>query len=255
VPDWLQQGEGFGEAGPAMQIDSFMVRVAAFRSRALEFFPRASVALPTSIPDLDILAHTGKQLEGDLVDWAESMSGEWKCNKSTTPEATNKNADDDSYEGHRNSYTSHGHASLWLRQRALRLIINSIFIKFISVRMQHGTNHEHLLWKQERMRGNLDLISRELCGDISYFFSPGPSDLEPSLTLTAVVPLLRVPTRELTILPSLASILAWPLAVAVSTENVPEPQRRWLQRKLSVVADSLGDAILHDVGRRGAFIF
>jgi hypothetical protein len=253
VPDWLQQGEDFGESGPALQIDSFMVRVAAFRSRALKFFPRASLALPTSIPDLDILAHTGKQLEGDLVDWAESMSGEWECNKSTPPEVANNDADSDTYESHRNSYTSHGHASLWLRQRALRLIINSIFIKFISARMQSSTNHAHLLWKQERMRGNLDSISGELCGDISYFFTHGSSDLEPRLTLNPVVPSFS--TRGLTILPSLASMLAWPLAVAVSTENVPEPQRLWLQGKLSMVADSLGDAILHDVGRRGAFIF
>jgi hypothetical protein len=234
-------------------MDSFMVRVAAFRSRALEFFPRASLALPTSIPDLDILAHTGKQLESDLVDWAEAMSGEWKCNKSTPPGGANKDADDDTYEGHRNSYTSHGHASLWLRQRALRIIINSIFIKFISVRMQSSTNHAHLLWKQEHMRGNLNTISGELCGDISYFFTHRSSDFEPSLTLTPVVPSL--PSRGLTILPSLASMLAWPLAVAVSTENVPEPQRHWLQVKLGAVADSLGDAILHDVGRRGAFIF
>jgi hypothetical protein len=253
VPDWLQQGEDFGESGPALQIDSFMVRVAAFRSRALEFFPRASLALPTSIPDLDILAHTGKQLEGDLLDWAESMSGEWRCDKSMPPGVAHNDAVGDTYEGHRNSYTSYGHASLWLRQRALRIIINSIFIKFISARMQHSTNHAHLLWKQERMRRNLDSISGELCGDISYFFTHGSSDLEPSLTLTQVVPSLR--TRELTILPSLASMLAWPLAVAVSTENVPEPQRLWLQSKLSAVADSLGDAILHDVGRRGAFIF
>ena len=58
-----------------------------------------------------------------------------------------------------------------------------------------------------------------------------------------------------TIIPSLASMLAWPLAIAVSTENVPELQRKWLQGKLGSVADSLGDAVLHDVRRRGAFVF
>jgi len=54
-----------------------MIRVAAFRARALAFFPQAYVGLSTSTPDLDILAHTGKQLEDDLVDWAESLSGEY----------------------------------------------------------------------------------------------------------------------------------------------------------------------------------
>lgn len=253
MPDWLQNGKDFGETGPALKIDSFMVRVAAFRTRALDFFPRAASTFVTSIPDIEHLAHAGKELEDDLVDWADSMTGEWKSRKFTSPGVADNVVGDDTYDGHRNSYTSHGHASLWLRQRALRLIINSIFIKFITVRMQTSTNHAHLLWKRERMCGNLDSTSAELCGDIVYFFTPAPSIHSPGV---AVVPAAQsAPTDEPTILPSLASMLAWPLAVAVSTENVPEPQRRWLQGKLGVVADALGDAVLHDVGRRGAFVF
>lgn len=70
MPDWLQNGEEYGEVGPALQLDRFMVRVAAFRARALAFLPSASAGLSTSTPDLDFLAHTGKQLEDDLVDWS-----------------------------------------------------------------------------------------------------------------------------------------------------------------------------------------
>lgn len=255
MPDWLQNGKDFGEIGPALQIDSFMVRVAAFRARALEFFPRVASMFVTSIPDIEHLAHTGKELEDDLVDWADSMTGEWERRKLTLPEVADNVTGDgnDAYDGHRNSYTSHGHASLWLRQRALRLIINSIFIKFITVRMQTSTNHARLLWKRERMRGNLVSVSAELCGDIAYFFTPAPSVRAMGLAVVAAAQ--SAPADEHTILPSLASMLAWPLAVAVSTENVPEPQRRWLQDKLGVVADALGDAVLHDVGRRGAFVF
>ena len=65
-----------------------MVRVAAFRARALAFFPRASAGLSTSTPDLDYLAHTGKELEDDLVDWAESMSGEYSNYKEPTSSKT-----------------------------------------------------------------------------------------------------------------------------------------------------------------------
>jgi hypothetical protein len=253
VPDWLQNGEEFGEAGPALQLDSFMVRVAAFRARALAFFPQVSAGLPTSTPDLEFLAHTGKHLEDDLVDWAESMSEEWERSKEDLPATTEKASDYDACEGHRNVYTSHGHASLWIRQRALRLIINSIFIKFISVRMQTSADQAHLLWKQNHMRRNLEIISQELCADMLYFFKASPSGDEDFL-----MPVQRTSVTtegEPTILPSLASMLAWPLAIAVSTENVPEAQRKWLQGKLGIVADSLGDAVLHDVRRRGAFVF
>jgi hypothetical protein len=230
-----------------------MVRVAAFRARALIFFPQASAGLSTSTPDLDILAHTGKLLEDDLVHWAGSMFGEWRCFNEALSEGPENDADYSVCEGHRNAYTSHGHASLWIRQRALRLIINSIFIKFITVRIHTSTDHAHLLWKQNRMRANLESISQELCADMLYFFEGSPSrDGEVSMP----APTTPVATEgRLTILPSLASMLAWPLAIAVSTENVPEPQRKWLQGKLGSVADSLGDAVLQDVRRRGAFVF
>jgi len=220
-----------------------MVRTAAFRSRALTFFSNASVTLPTSTPDLEYLAHTGKELEDDLVQWAGSMSGEWKaCRQDPQMEtATNENT----YDSIFNSYTSHGHASLWIRQRALRLIINSIFIKFVAIKMQNSTYHEHLRWKQNRMRGNLASTSSELCGDVAFFFSK----LRPERSDSADI------QGEHVILPRLAALLAWPLAVAVSTENVPEPQRQWLQQKLRLVAGSLGDAILGRVADRGAFIF
>jgi hypothetical protein len=230
-----------------------MVRVAAFRARALAFFPQASAGLSTSTPDLDFLAHTGKHLEDDLVHWAESMPEAWKSSNEVLPEVPESDSDHNACGGHRNAYTSHGHASLWIRQRALGLIINSIFIKFISVRMQTSPDQAHLLWKQNRMRGNLESISQELCADMSYFFNHSISrDGDASMH----APRAPVPANVgYTIIPSLASMLAWPLAIAVSTENVPELQRKWLQGKLGSVADSLGDAVLHDVRRRGAFVF
>jgi hypothetical protein len=223
-----------------------MVRVAAFRSRALQFFSKTSSALSTSTPDLDYLAHTGKELEDDLVQWADSMSGEWQsCKRDAPGESDIDGSDGEAYEHRFKSYTSHGHASLWIRQRALRLIINSIFIKFIAVRMQNSTDHEHLRWKQNRMRGNLASTSSELCGDVAFFFSRSKREEHNPTYIHG----------EHIILPRLAGLLAWPLAVAVSTENVPEPQRQWLQQKLRLVASSLGDAILGRVADRGAFIF
>lgn len=247
MPPFLQDGGSFGESGPALQIDSFMVRVAAFRSRALSFFSTDSPALPTSTADLSAIANTGKELDDDLTKWASSVPEEWKA-KRTHVESSRGDDGDALYSDLCNTYNSHGHASLWLRHRALRLIINSIFIKFIDVRMQTGVDTDHLLWKQNRMRGNLISISTDLCEDVPYFFSYPSAQKSP-----------RVGGNEErfthAILPKLAALLAWPLAIAVSTENVPEPQRQWLQRKLKVAADCLGDSVLESVAERGEFRF
>ncbi|KAM0720496.1 hypothetical protein Q7P37_004632 [Cladosporium fusiforme] len=253
VPEWLQEGEKYGESGVVLQMDSLMVRTAAFRSRALAFFPKASSALPTSTPDLEYLAHTGKELEDDLVEWAQSVPQEWQATQialSANPEALGSEM---AFQGRQNSYTSHGHASIWLRQRALRLIINSIFIKFIAVRLQSDPNNTHILWKRDRMCGNLDTVSSNLCADVPFFFDnpvlPGKEGTSATGASQASTP------SQDAISPKLAGLVAWPLAVAVSTENVPEPQRQWLQKKLKAVASSLGDSVLEAVAERGEFKF
>lgn len=230
-----------------------MVRTAAFRSRALAFFPKANSALPTSTPDLEYLAHTGKELEDDLVKWAESVPVEWQVTQNVLPEDSWTSNDQTNFEGQINAYTSHSHASLWLRQRALRLIINSIFVKFISVRMQTDPDNAHLLWKRDRMRRNLDTISTEMCADVPFFF--GKNGLSSNGGTSADVARRTSRTAEEEISPKLAGLVAWPLAVAVSTENVPEPQRLWLQKKLKAVASSLGDTVLEAVAERGEFKF
>lgn len=92
------------------------------------------------------------------------------------------------------------------------------------------------------MRQNLDTVSSELRGDVTFFMDKPASPDSDGL-------------GALEISPKLAGLVAWPLAVAVSTENVPEPQRRWLQEKLKVVAGSLGDSVLEAVAERGEFKF
>lgn len=235
-------------------MDALMVRTAAFRSRALAFFPKAASSLPTSTPDLEYLAHTGKELEDDLVKWAESVPEEWQATQSAAQGEPTPPKVEMPLHRPPNSYTSHGHASIWLRQRALRLIINSIFIKFIAVRLQTETaDHSHLLWKQDRMRRNLDTISSELCADVPFFFEKSTSS-DPGSSSAEVVEHDFVANEE-SISPKLAGLVAWPLAVAVSTENVPEPQRQWLQQTLKTVARSLGDSVLEAVAERGEFKF
>lgn len=223
-----------------------MVRVAAFRSRALSFFSTNGPSLPTSTADLEAIANTGKELEDDLTKWTSSVPEEWKATKVL---ANSASADlNETYSGSYNTYTSHGHASPWLRHRALRLIINSIFIKFIEVRMQTGADRDHLLWKQNRMRGNLSSISSELCEDVPYFFNNSVTGQSPRGSATEEI-------VEQAMLPKFAALLAWPLAVAVSTENVPEPQRQWLQQRLKITASCLGDSVLESVAERGEFRF
>jgi hypothetical protein len=61
----------------------------------------------------------------------------------------------------------------------------------------------------------------------------------------------KVVHSDCEILPRMASLLAWPLTVAVSSEYLPKPHKRWLLSRLKMVADSLGDAVLESMVENG----
>jgi hypothetical protein len=96
----------------------------------------------------------------------------------------------------------------------------------------------------------MEAIANDLCGGVPFFFN--------SLDSTGVRS-IRVGKYTITtddeILPKMACLLAWPLAVAISCEYIPEPQRQWLKDKLKLVAKSCGDAVLESVVEQGEFRF
>jgi hypothetical protein len=65
----------------------------------------------------------------------------------------------------------------------------------------------------------------------------------------------NVTCTEREIVPKMATILGWPLTVAVSTEAVPKAQKQWLQRRLKTIASVIGAAVLHSVAEKGEFKF
>ncbi|KAI1455593.1 hypothetical protein F4805DRAFT_468625 [Annulohypoxylon moriforme] len=243
---WLQNGEEFGEKGPVLSLDLIIVRVASLRSRSLHIFLPKSERFSSQLSPVDI-ASEARDLDIALESWSRNILDDWKF--STQPNTSV----DDTFDGLAHTYTSHGHATIWNRYRAIHIIINSIRKRALWIASQCSSQSISTM-EQEMCLEKISLLSTDLCRSVPFFVASqpvthnSPPDGVTSVNETAV-------QAHYEILPKFATFLAWPLTLAVSTDAVPEPQKQWLKIKLKSIAKSLGDSILETVADQNEFKF
>jgi hypothetical protein len=251
IPDFLQNGAHYGEEGPALEFDSLMVRVAALRARSLALFSGKDAETCSDMHGSQAFAAETQNLDTALASWSQSLPEDWMFAIQTLP--PNPDESDFTYNNIAHNYATHGHAAIWNRYRAIRLIVDSIRIRSLThliQTMEYQSQRSFVAIQQESIRTSMEAITNDLCGGVPFFFN----SLDPTGLRSIKMGKYTITTDD-EILPKMAGLLAWPLTVAISCEYIPEPQRQWLKGKLKLVAKSCGDAVLESVVEQGEFRF
>ena len=231
-----------------------MVRLAALRSLSLVFVGRNMPFLEHYAEDITIEA---RDIDHALAAWARAAPEDWKYSSQPCPSFTDKSELQPPDDLPVHSYPDHGHATIWNRYRAVRLIVNSIRIWALSILIRHPSQLSFVTIHQEASgvcQKNICNLADDLCASMPFFFNAPAADGGPSSS-GSIVTGKRTVKVDGEILPKLAGLLAWPLTVAVSTEHLPELRGEWLRGRLKTVADSLGDSVLEAVVELGEFRF
>ncbi|KAI1655448.1 hypothetical protein F4813DRAFT_398086 [Daldinia decipiens] len=247
VPEWLRDGVKFGEQGPVLILDSIMVRVAALRERSLCLFLPKSARFSTQ-PHPGDLAAEARSLDAALESWSAALPEDWKftTRSGSTPDPT--------FDVPIHVYATYGHAAIWCRYYATRLIVNSIRNRALSVMAQCSSQMLSVASEQDTCLGNMASLGTDLCRSIPIFFTSVTTEGNPTAARgTATNDDIICVNQE--IIPKLATLLAWPLILAINTDNIPEFQKQWLENKLKSVANALGDAILETVTEQNELKF
>ncbi len=251
IPEFLQGGEDYGEEGPALELDALMVRVAALRTKSLALLYNEIAGPSFDIIGSEDLAAEAQNLDTALASWPMSLPEKWRFCR--LPPSSISGEYTQTYNGIVHSYATHGHAAIWGRYRSIRLIVNSIRIRYFTYQLQtvnYPSQRSFIAVQQQAILATIEVIAAELCGCVPFFFN----QLDQTGTRSILMGKYSIRTSE-EILPKMAALLAWPLTVVISCEYIPEPHRQWLKGKLSVVAKSLGDAVLESVVEQGEFRF
>jgi hypothetical protein len=216
-------------------LDILMVQVAALRAKSLTLFEANDTPQPPCLhfKQAQHITVEAQALDFVLEMWAKDVPDDWKF---TTPSSsTAPGSEPPSHPIPAHTYASFGHAAVWNRYRATRLLLNSIRMRSLLLLIQRQPDDASLTEQKAACQKNLDELSRDLCSGVMFFVD----DSNP----------------QHPILPKMTPLLAWSLTVAVNVESIPHAQREWLKAKLVIMGRTYGDAILESVAEGGEFKF
>ncbi|KAF2836631.1 hypothetical protein M501DRAFT_1018970 [Patellaria atrata CBS 101060] len=251
IPEWLRDGTYYGEEGPALELDSLMVQVAALRAKSLRLFRAESLPVFSEVKYWERIVVEAETLDFALDSWSRAVPQEWK---SSVREFTScLILPNPCYPNVSSMYTYQtlGHASTWNRYYATRLIVNSIGIRSLSMLSQYRFPSPQRVAAHNTYLRTMNSLVNDLCRSIPFFFHYSLIVTREDCNGIEQRPF----TSKNEVLPKIAVLLAWPLTIAVSTDGTPEPQRQWLKDILKLVAKSMGDVILDSVVENGEFRF
>jgi hypothetical protein len=229
-----------------LKLDPLFIQTAALRSKSLKLFRQKNVSRFLQTNRTYIVAEA-QNLNNALACWVQDLPGEWQFSTHCIETFSETTSSDFLYNDTVYSYTTHGHAAVWIRFLAVRLIVSSILLKLVSALPQEPTIREQV----ESIQQHINLLATEMCCSVPFFFTSNALYHEFESSVFNVSEKIASPE----ILPKIATLLSWPLSVAVSTTAVPAKQKEWLKHKLKIAASVQGDAVVQSIAESEEFKF
>jgi hypothetical protein len=188
-----------------------------------------------------------QNLNDALACWVQDLPGEWQFSTHCIEAFSETTSSDFWYNDTVYSYTTHGHAAVWIRFLAVRIIVSSILLKLLSALPQEPTISKQV----ESMQQLINLLATDMCCTVPFFFTSNALHHQFESSTFNVAEKMVLPE----ILPKIATLLSWPLSIAVSTNAVPAKQKEWLKHKLKIAASVQGDAVVQSIAESEEFKF
>lgn len=242
VPAWLQDGTLYGEEGPSLKLDNLMIQAAGFHSKCLNVLSNKTLDLSVHGNELKDCVVLAEMLDDAFAAWPKDLPEGWNFSI-PSPEILKLTNSDMLYQGSVHCYTNHGHAIMWNRYRAVRMVVNNLRMRLTSIMFQFAPQVSQASELQETCQEIIGELATDLCYSVSSFSSGNTwQNLHPPTNIDK-----NLDHSESMIKPNMAAILTWPLIVAISIETVPKTQKLWLQHKLRIISSVIGADALHSV--------
>ncbi|KAH6653167.1 hypothetical protein BKA67DRAFT_536861 [Truncatella angustata] len=233
VQHWLQDAAAFGEEGPALQLDSLMIRIAELRVTASSLLHSVPHSTP-SVETLVALLARSLELDSDLSAWPHKIAKDFEYSVLPLPQ---KGKGMPPFCGNiAHNYRSYSHASVWNRYRAVRMISNSLVLQVIDAISSLMIVAPATIVQSRASLNTIRRLASDICQSLPYYFNFG------------------YPTSD-NMIPKVLTPLSWPLAVAISIKGVPDNEMYWFKYTLQAVAGALSDSVLENIAQGQVFKF
>jgi hypothetical protein len=133
--------------------------------------------------------------------------------------------------------------ALWNRYRALRLTVNDIILKTLTVLAESPDSNAESL--EEAVKLRIQRLADDLCASVPYMLGLIETDHVGGHDVTVVT---NVPvSRKVAVKAITVSFLCWPLTMATTVSGIPERHRRYLRNCLLDVSKIVDDGVLERI--------
>ncbi|RDW80240.1 hypothetical protein BP6252_04878 [Coleophoma cylindrospora] len=247
VPLWLRDGSQYGETDIALKLDRCTIIVAKIRHQAASLFGKPVSPLapgsPYELAKIQSLLAESQALDNCLMVWARELPIESLYTTHTLQESGISEKDSKIFNSTVHIYPNVGHAGMWNRYRALRLIVNDIILKALSslVGFPEFNTASQLVATELK----IEQLANDFCASVPYmlelFESQQSGENEMALSIKTPAS-LKTSVRGTT-----ASLLCWPLTIATTVSGIPGSQQRYLRDRLLDVSEIVDDGVLERI--------
>ncbi|KAK8137975.1 hypothetical protein PG984_001355 [Apiospora sp. TS-2023a] len=227
VPEWMKDGEEFGEAGLELVYDRVTVRIADLRHRVLRLLGPTKAPSESSISLVQVVIDMNKEvqeLDRMLQDWVGQFQRSWVYQQHTLqpsgdPKRTRHLPSSKVY-----TYSNLSYAVLWAKYAAVRLLVSDAHLRIQSLcdgilgvadpmmkdscRLVVDQMTDIIVCSNAFVVGELRLVSAPMDGDTVVY----DEESDPCQTRFKYA--------------------TWPLQVACSLDSVGISQRLWCREEL-----------------------
>ena len=253
IPIWLRDGEAYGEHGYALELDRYIVDIAKLKHQVN--IVSTSLECETKAPDLNEpskLSHLLMQAQtiGDaLVAWADHLPEEGWIATHIVRDGEAGEASQRIFDRTVHIYPTLGHGGMWLRYRALRLLVLNAVLELLAL-----SSHDvapALIAKAESLRQTTLLKIKRLADDMCFALPYMLAFIDTDNLADGGVAFIADPLNErrTALRSTTASFLCWPLTIVTMVKGIPGRHRAYLRDRLLDVSQIVSDGVLEKIAR------
>ncbi|KAK2799372.1 hypothetical protein FQN50_008478 [Emmonsiellopsis sp. PD_5] len=247
TPAWLQDGSQYGEHGFALGLDRCMVGVSNIRYRARHLFGASANPLILGCDGtlkLRSLLQDAQMLDDALLTWVENLATEDYYSSYTEQGNELLGIRGRICDNIVHIYPSMGHAGMWNRYRALRLVVNDIMLRTQSLLEQslHFGPRGILVGAT---RTAIHYLADDICASVPYGL--GLIVAGDSATPAPVIVDENPESLKLDLKAATASLLCWPLTMATMISGIQDRHRLYLKNCLLEVSKLVDDGVMERI--------
>ena len=182
-------------------------------------------------------------LDDVLVIWANDLPTENWYSTRTVQDDGRVDTSNRIFDSTVHIYPTVGHAGMWNRYRALRLTVNDIMLKTLSVLAESPDSDTESLVEAVKLR--IQRLADGLYASVPYMLGLIETHHVAGHDVTVVN---KVPASlKAAVKATTASFLCWPLTMATMVSGIPERHQRYLRNRLLDVSEIVGDGVLERI--------